>query len=408
MTDKTGVEQAMIPVTGGGNDKWLRATVTTQTAISDIPSAQWNHLVPTDAPMLRHEFLHALEASGSCSVATGWLPCHLTLYLGKRLAAAAPCYRKDHSWGEYIFDWAWANAYQRAGLEYYPKLLIAVPFTPVTGPRLLFDPTLPNSVLVTQLVRALPEAAQQLGASSIHCLFTTPADNEYLRQEGFVHRESYQFHWCNQAYTDFGDFLARLAAKKRKNIQRERRRVRQAGVTTRWLGGNELSDEVLDLFLDCYHSTAMEHGAHAYLNHDFFARLTRDMPGQVRLLVANRLGRDIACAFFLEGSESLYGRYWGALEHVPNLHFEACYYAPIAYCIDRGLKRFEAGAQGEHKLSRGLVPRTTLSAHWLRHPGFHQAVADYTREEQDHLSRYTRALHRHTPFRQGGGEESGC
>ena len=152
----------------------------------------------------------------------------------------------------------------------------------------------------------------------------------------------------------------------------------------------------------------MEHGAHAYLNHDFFARLIRDMPGQVRLLVASRLGRDIACAFFLEGSESLYGRYWGALEHVPNLHFEACYYAPIAYCIDRGLKRFEAGAQGEHKLSRGLVPRTTLSAHWLHHPGFHQAVADYTREEQDHLSRHTRALRRHTPFRQGGGEQPGC
>ncbi len=351
--------------------------------------------------MLRHEFLSALESSGAVCRDTGWKPCHLALTSGNVLVAAAPCYLKSHSYGEFIFDWAWARAYQQSGLEYYPKLLVAVPFTPITGRRLLTDPQHEPDQLAPVLVGGLRRLAEKLDVSSVHCLFSTSGDNRYFRDFDFVDRTSHQFHWQNYGYTDFQNFLGSLSSKKRKNIVRERRRVREAGIRMCWLDKAELTDQRLGFFFDCYSNTIAEHGSYLYLNREFFRTICTNLPDQVRMLVAERDERPVAAAFFLCGEHSLYGRYWGALEWVPDLHFETCYYAPIEYCISNGLSRFEAGAQGEHKLSRGLMPAKTLSAHWLSHSGFHDAVERYTREERQDIERYTEVLAEHSPFRQG-------
>jgi len=376
-------------------------TLTIHDQLDQIDSEQWNRLVPYDAPMLRHEFLSALESSGAVCRDTGWKPCHLALTSGNVLVAAAPCYLKSHSYGEFIFDWAWARAYQQSGLEYYPKLLVAVPFTPITGRRLLTDPQREPDQLAPVLVGGLRRLAEKLDVSSVHCLFSTSGDNRYFRDFDFVDRTSHQFHWQNYGYTDFQNFLGSLSSKKRKNILRERRRVREAGIRMCWLDKAELTDQRLGFFFDCYSNTIAEHGSYLYLNREFFRTICTNLPDQVRMLVAERDETPVAAAFFLCGEHSLYGRYWGALEWVPDLHFETCYYAPIEYCITNGLSRFEAGAQGEHKLSRGLMPAKTLSAHWLSHSGFHDAVKRYTREERQDIERYTDVLAEHSPFRQG-------
>ncbi|MBT4806177.1 MAG: N-acetyltransferase, partial [Acidiferrobacteraceae bacterium] len=383
----------------GANDKGLEAHITTHAAMDHIPRSQWNALVPEDAPSLRHEFLEALERSGSCTTATGWTPCHITVHIGDTLVGGAPCYLKHHSYGEFIFDWAWANAYQRAGLKYYPKLLVAVPFTPVSGNRLLHHPEFESASIHSIIAGALPQIATRLGASSVHCLFCTDADLSPLTANGFVRRESYQFHWRNDDYRDFDDFLQKLSSKKRKNILRERRRVREQEITLHWLQGSQLNSSHLDFLTACYTNTIAEHGSYAYLSREFFAQLARELPDSVQLLRATRNGQDIACAFFIRGKTALFGRYWGALEQVSDLHFEVCYYAPIEYCIKHDLTRFEAGAQGEHKLSRGLTPEITLSAHWLAHREFHDAIGRYTIEESSQLAEYTRVLQAHTPFR---------
>ena len=351
--------------------------------------------------MLRYEFLQALESSGAVCRDTGWKPCHLGLTRDDRLVAAVPCYLKSHSYGEFIFDWAWARAYQQSGLEYYPKLLVAVPFTPVTGRRLLTDPQHDTNQLAPVLVRGLRTLAEKLEVSSVHCLFSTSSDNRYFRDFDFVDRTSHQFHWQNDGYQDFHDFLGSLSSKKRKNITRERRRVREAGIRMSWLDQSEVTDQTVDFFFACYRNTIAEHGSYLYLNRDFFQSVCTNLPDHVRMLVAEKDGNPVAAAFFLCGQHSLYGRYWGALEWIPDLHFETCYYAPIEYCIANGLSRFEAGAQGEHKLSRGLMPARTLSAHWLSHSGFHDAVERYTREERRDIERYTAVLAEHSPFRRG-------
>ena len=285
--------------------------------------------------------------------------------------------------------------------EYYPKLLVAVPFTPVTGCRLLTDPQHDTDQLAPVLVRGLRTLAEKLEVSSVHCLFSTSSDNRYFRDFDFVDRTSHQFHWQNDGYQDFHDFLGSLSSKKRKNITRERRRVREAGIRMSWLDQSEVTDQTVDFFFACYRNTIAEHGSYLYLNRDFFQSVCTNLPDHVRMLVAEKDGNPVAAAFFLCGQHSLYGRYWGALEWIPDLHFETCYYAPIEYCIANGLSRFEAGAQGEHKLSRGLMPARTLSAHWLSHSGFHDAVERYTREERRDIERYTAVLAEHSPFRRG-------
>ena len=383
----------------GFNDSSSGLTLTIHKSLQEIDSHSWNRVVPRDAPTLRYEFLHALETSGAVCPDTGWSPCHLKLARGNDLVGAVPCYLKSHSYGEFIFDWAWARAYQQSGLDYYPKLVVAVPFTPITGPRLLTHPSQDREQLASILVQGLHSLGQKLEVSSIHCLFITESDAHYFQTLEFIDRSSNQFHWRNQHYLSFEHFLQSMSSKKRKNIRRERRRVREAGIDLRWVRGEDINDEQLSFFYTCYHQTIAEHGSFLYLNQKFFETLRQTMPAQIRLLLAQRGGKNVAAGFFVCADNTLYGRYWGSVEQIPDLHFEVCYYTPIEYCIEQGFSIFEAGAQGEHKLSRGLMPTITRSAHWLSHAGFHDAIERYTLEEHQEIERYTDILEQHSPFK---------
>ena len=374
--------------------------MTIHRSLEEIDEEQWNSLVPEDSPVLLHQFLAAFEHAGCVAQNTGWEPYHLTLRNKDRLLAASPCYLKHHSYGEFIFDWAWAKAYEQAGLAYYPKLLLAIPFTPITGKRLLIHPSADQQTTAEALISSILELATITSSSSVHCLFTTSEDNQLLQGSGFLPRSDNQFHWHNQKYGDFDEFLTALSSRKRKNIQRERGRIRSDGITFRWLRGEEATTHDWSLLYNCYRGTVAEHSSIPYLNHDFFQLIAKTMTQQVRLLVATRHGCDIASAFFLAGNQTLFGRYWGSLEHVANLHFEACYYQPIEYCISNGIQNFEAGAQGEHKLTRGLTPTRVLSAHWLRHPDFFDAIQRYTQVEREYLEHYQAVLRAHSPYRE--------
>ncbi len=374
-------------------------TIKITESLDQIDPDEWNQLVPVNSPTLSFQFLNALEKSGCVSEKTGWKPRHVTLHNQNGIVAAVPCYLKFHSWGEFIFDWAWANAYDQAGLTYYPKLLIAVPFTPITGSRLLVKPNQNRIALQKQLTGAVSLLAEEEAVSSVHWLFTTENETTQLTQAGLLPRVSNQFHWNNAGYVSFADFLTALNAKKRKNILRERRRVRDTGIHFRWRTGHEATPTDWQHFYHCYHHTIDDHGSITYLNLDFFLQLAETIPSNVRLLLAEQGGISIAAAFFLCTNDALYGRYWGTVRPIPDLHFETCYYQPIEYCVTHGLNRFEAGAQGEHKLSRGLMPNTIHSAHWLRHPDFYDAIARYTEDEAEHVKQYMNMLERHSPFR---------
>jgi predicted N-acyltransferase len=369
-------------------------------SLSDIPAAEWNALAGDANPFLRHEFLYALEQSGCTGGASGWTAQHLiaTDDAG-HLAGAVPLYRKDHSYGEYVFDWAWANAYARAGLEYYPKLVAAVPFSPVTGPRLLLSPATGREAVAGALIDAALEQARAARASSLHWLFTSESDTCLLESRGFQRRAGYQFHWSNPGYRDFDDFLSTLTAEKRKKLKRERRAVREAGVTVELVEGDRLHPADWDRCYEFYRSTVQAHGAIAYLTRAFFHALGTALPQHTLMALARRGESVIGGALFLRGTDTLYGRYWGTTRHVPGLHFETCYYAPMEYCIARGLQRFEAGAQGEHKLARGFVPTPTYSVHWLAHPAFARAVGDFLTREQAGMEYEMHELNEHAPFK---------
>lgn len=343
-------------------------------------------------PCAQHAFFSALLESGCASEPTGWRPQFIVLRRSGALAGILPLFEKTHSYGEYVFDWSWAEAYARHGLEYYPKLLGAVPFTPVGGPRVFAA----NDADRDTLIGAALERAGE--ASSLHILFPTAAEAERLAAAGMMLRRTVQFHWTNAGYADFESFLARLSHRRRKTIRQERRRVREAGVTCRRLRGPEIGPEEWVFFNRCYQDTYAAHGSSPYLNLDFFLRLGAGLPEHTVMVLAERAGRPIAASLLLEGGDALYGRYWGAREHVPLLHFECCYYQAIEYAIERGLARFEGGAQGEHKLFRGLMPVETLSAHWLAHPAFARAVDDYLDRETKGIARYVDELERHSPF----------
>jgi predicted N-acyltransferase len=361
-------------------------------SLAGVPAAQWNALA-AGSPFLRHEFLHALLESGCASARTGWQPQFLLLERDGRLAGAMPLFVKSHSRGEYVFDWAWADAYARAGLAYYPKLLGAVPFTPVRGPRLLAA----DEAARQALAGAALEAAREF--SSLHVLFAPPQEAALLEARGMLLRRTVQFHWANDGYADFEDFLGRLSHQRRKNIRQERRRVREAGVRLRWLEGVAIGARDWEFFHRCYAHTYAAHGNRPYLSLEFFQRIGTAMPENLLLVLAERGGAPLAAALDVRDETALYGRYWGALEHVPLLHFEACYYQGIEYAIARRLARFEGGAQGEHKLFRGLLPVETLSAHWLAHPRFARAVEDYLAREALGIAQYVNELHEHTPFK---------
>lgn len=362
-------------------------------SIGDISTEDWNALSGSN-PFLRHEFLHALEDTGCAAEQSGWSAQHITLWRDGHLVAAMPLYLKFHSYGEYVFDWAWADAYRRHGLEYYPKLLSAIPFSPVTGPRLL----LADSSLRSTLVQSALQRAQD--RSSLHILF--PADDEVdtLEAAGMLIRRGVQFHWRNDKYRNFDDFLGALSHNKRKKIKQERRKVREAGVICRRVSGADIRPADWFFFNRCYRSTYRAHHSTPYLNLGFFERLGDSLPDNVMLVIAELDGKPIASTLNLYGNGVLYGRYWGAIGYLPNLHFEACYYQALEFCIERGIDVFEGGAQGEHKLARGFVPVETHSAHWIRHKGFADAVERFLERESEGIDRYVDELSDRSPFKQ--------
>ncbi len=371
----------------------------------EIDAAGWNALLARQAqptPFLRHEFLGALHTA-QCAVAeTGWAPQFVTLTdpRTERLVAAAPVYAKGHSYGEYVFDWAWADAYKRNGIEYYPKLLCAVPFTPVQGTRLLATDDHARRHLAATLVAF----AEQADVSSLHVLFPTAGEADVLTDLGMMRREGVQFHWLNDGYRDFDDFLSTLEQKKRKNIRAERRKVREAGISLRRVRGADIDDADWRFFSKCYRQTYREHFSSPYLNLEFFRTIGASMPDNLMLVVAEYEGKPIASSLVVyqrdaAGGGTLYGRYWGALEHVPCLHFETAYYQPLEFCIEEKLSTFEGGAQGEHKMARGFLPTVTQSAHWLAHPAFADAVARFLDSETNNIHAYVDELREHNPFR---------
>jgi predicted N-acyltransferase len=364
-------------------------------SLASIPAADWDALAGNH-PLLSHTFLHALQESGCATAETGWAPCHLTLWRDSRLAAAMPLYLKSHSYGEYVFDWAWADAYQRHGLRYYPKLLNAVPFTPVTGPRLLATSEADRGALL----EAALKFARDTGVSSLHCLFPAPGEVAAFASAGLMLRASVQFHWRNEGFSDFEDFLARMNHDKRKKIRQERRKVRDAGIEFRWLRAAEATDADWRFFVECYKRTYRAHHSSPYLNLEFFLRLAQAMPGRLLLILGYRDGLPVASAFNIIGDDTLYGRYWGTKEFHSGLHFETCYYQAIEFCIAEKIDYFEGGAQGEHKLARGLLPQRTVSAHWLAHPEFAEAVTRFLRKEADGIEHYVDELSEHSPFKQ--------
>lgn len=379
---------------------------------ASIDPAQWNELLARQdlpTPFMRMEYLAALHQSGSAVAATGWLAQFITVSRGDALVAGCPLYLKDHSYGEYVFDWAWADAYQRHGLRYYPKLLNAVPFTPVPGSRLLALSDDDRALLL----HACVALAQDAGLSSVHALFVSDADRAAVGsanaalpagRPGWMDRSTVQFHWHNrtpQPYADFADFLASLQRDKRKKIQQERRKVEEAGVHFTAQRGREIGAVDWDFFYRCYTLTYQAHHSTPYLQRDFFARMAASMPEHWLLFTAWRGGERVATSLIGLQTDAgvAYGRYWGAVEHIPCLHFEACYYQPLAWCIAQGFQRFEGGAQGEHKMARGLLPVQTHSAHWLAHPQFAQAVADFLDREGSGVAHYLDELNERRPFK---------
>jgi len=363
--------------------------------LSDVDANEWNALAGDD-PFLSWEYLSAMHETGCAAPKSGWTPCYITLWTGGTLQGAMPLYRKDHSWGEYVFDWAWAEAYQRYGHDYYPKLTSAVPFTPVSGCRLLAR----EPRIRLALARAALAFAATQEVSSLHVLFPSEVDAELLQAAGYMLRTGVQFHWSNNGYADFESFMATLTHDKRKKIRQERRKVAAAGIEFRRLTGSEIGPQEWAFFHRCYCHTYRAHLSSPYLNLEFFRRLGASMPQNLLLALAMRDGEQVGASLCVFNSDTLWGRYWGAVEYVPCLHFEACYYQPLEFCIERAIKVFEGGAQGEHKLARGLLPVITHSAHWLARPEFSDAVERFLERESLGIARHVDELNEHAPFRQ--------
>lgn len=367
-------------------------------SIADIAPAQWDALSVDGNPFLRHAFLCALEERDCLGRRVGWFPKHLVLESEcGHVIGALPMYLKANSFGEFVFDWSWAEAHQRLGLAYYPKAVVAAPFTPATGPRLLIHPHTERLNIAPALIDAAIQAARVLGLSSVHWLFGH--DLELAAFPDLLARKGCQFHWENRGYRDFNDFLETLSAKRRKEIKRERRRVAESGVTVVRISGCQASDADWNLFHRLYCQTFAKHGNYAALRRDFFSQLGRTMGQQMLLLVARTVTDNLGAALFFQSHDTLYGRYWGAIEEIPSLHFEVCYYQGIEYCIEHRLKRFEPGAQGEHKVSRGFDPCATWSYHWIAHPELRDAIARYLLRETADVNAYMRHLLAHSAYR---------
>lgn len=372
---------------------------------ADLDATAWDTLLSAQAqptPFLSHAYLSALHASGSATAATGWVPQIIAIRRQGELVGATVAWLKSHSYGEYVFDWAWADAYERHGLAYYPKLLCAVPFTPVPGSRLLAT----DAKVRRMLLDALQALAQQAGLSSVHLLFPDLQDAQTAREAGWLMRSGVQFHWQQRndlPWPDFTHCLASLQREKRKKIAQERRKVREAGVSFETFEGKAITAELWDFFYHCYTLTYRAHRSTPYLSRDFFTRMARDMPQHWLMFVALRDGQPIATSLLGidRASGVAWGRYWGATEEVPCLHFEACYYQPLEWCLAQGFVSFEGGAQGEHKMARGLLPVATQSAHWLAHPEFSRAIEDFLAREGAGVEAWMDNLKERNPFRSG-------
>jgi predicted N-acyltransferase len=377
----------------------VRVRAETVGRLSEIPVAEWDALDAAGNPFLSHAFLDTLETRACVGGDTGWEPRHLVLRDDSGcLAGAVPRYEKAHSWGEFIFDWNWAQSYARAGLDYYPKQLAAIPFTPVTGPRLLVRAGTEAGTLRSTLAALLRESAARDGVSGVHVNFTTDDDQAALEAAGFLRRHDCRFLWRNRGYRDFEDFLDGFRSDKRKKLRRERRRVIEAGITLRSVPGEDIDAGLWRTIFGFSERTFLRHGNGHYLSADFLAEVARRLPGAVLVKLAERAGAPLAAAVFLQGGGTLYGRYWGSAGHEDCLHFEACYYQGIEHCIAHGLELFDPGTQGEHKLARGFAPTLTSSAHWLAHEGFRGAVARYLERERAGVDEYLAAAAQHLPF----------
>ncbi len=369
-------------------------------SIAEISATEWNALVNSSYPFLRHEFLLSLELSGCASSRNGWQSKHLVVRDSlDKLVGLAPLYVKSHSMGEYVFDWSWADAYHRHGLNYYPKLLSAVPFTPSAGPRICLAKTQDEHALLAFIINSVKELGQQIQASSWHILFPEKACSDLLEQEGLKQRTGCQYQWFNRDYTDFAGFLESFNSRKRKNIKKERRSIAQNDIDFEWLEGAEISAEHWQHFYRFYQNTYLVRGRSAYLNLPFFLELGRLMPQQLLLVMAKKSSRYLAGALFFKDESTLYGRYWGCDEEWQFLHFETCYYQGLDYCIARRLKRFDSGAQGEHKIQRGFEPVFTYSNHWVSHPEFSAAIHHFLQEEKQHMDQYQQYVEELLPFK---------
>ena len=380
-------------------------TVEVIESMASVNPDHWNALTGGQYPFLRHEFLAAAESSNCVSPQTGWVPRHLVIPDDAGgIRAAMPLYEKSHSWGEFVFDWAWANAYERAGLSYYPKLVSATPFTPAQSPRLLRrDPT--DEAAGVALISAAVRLASELESSSLHIQFPLPEERHLLERAGLKLRKDCQFHWRNRNYRDFDAYLETFSSKKRKNARRDRRRVAEQGIRFRWLEGSDLSETTWSEIFELISLTFLKRGSMPYYDLPFFVEVSRSLPENILAVVAEREGSMLAAAIFFRGADTLYGRYWGSDGDYDALHFETCYYQGIEFCIEHGIGSFEPGTQGEHKISRGFEPTTTWSAHWLAHPAFFDAVGDALDRESVHIDDYMDAVRQHSPFRQQADDD---
>jgi predicted N-acyltransferase len=370
--------------------------------LSEVPSADWNALLSPDAsPFLKHEFLSTLEETACVGSNKGWQIAHLALYRSKKLIGAMPLYLKLHSYGEFVFDWSWAQAYEQQGMQYYPKALCAVPFTPVQGSRILFAPFENKSQVQEQLIAGLKTLVLQNKLSSAHILFPLGEQTQAMVDQGFMLRDSVQFHWHNHHFDNFEQFLSTLTMKRRKNIRQEREKVSREGISFRHIPGQSATNQDWEFFYQCYANTYMEHHSSPYLNQDFFKLLCSRMPENLHLILAQRGTSPIAASllFVDAASSTAYGRYWGALEHIPCLHFETAYYQAIEYCIEQQIETFEGGAQGEHKMARGFLPTTIQSAHFIVDPQFSKAVKHFLEREQLGIGAYVDELAEHSPLK---------
>jgi len=370
--------------------------------LSDISASEWNALLPKDAgPFLRHEFLSALEDTDCVGGNTGWQVTHLVLKDGRKLLGAMPLYLKQHSYGEYVFDWSWAQAYEQQGMEYFPKALCAIPFTPVQGSRILSADNVDAGLLRQHLIEGLKTVVLQNNLSSAHVLFPYADEVKNFEKQGFMLRDSVQFHWHNQGFENFEQFLAVLTMKRRKNIRREREQVARELISFRHVPGELSTDADWEFFYLCYANTYLEHHSSPYLSEAFFKLWAKRMPENLHLIIAERSGNPIAASMLVVDPKSskTYGRYWGAIEYVPCLHFETAYYQAIEYCIANQIQTFEGGAQGEHKMARGFLPTTIQSAHFIADPQFAKAVQHFLNREHQGIGAYVDELAEHSPLK---------